>query len=93
MVLTGESYVHTHEATFNVTCLSRAYRLRDRESTHAFRGCRFDVDLPAIRWVPVALGTLWVLRLLSGQTYPAVLLALTHHRCPVGGQGSQNLIS
>ncbi len=47
-------------------------------------------DSPAVRWVLVDRGILWVLRLLSGQTYPAVLSAQTHHRCPAGGQSSLN---
>lgn len=48
--------------------------------------CIKDVDLPAVRWVLADRGILWLLRLLSGQTCPAVLSVQTHHHCPVGGQ-------
>lgn len=43
-----------------------------------------DVDSPEVRWVRVARGNLWALRLPSGQTYPAVLLVQPHRQCPVG---------
>ena len=59
--------------------------MRERESTCI---CIDIKVLPAVRRVLEDRGILWILRLLSGRTYPAVPWVQTHHRCPVGrGEG------
>lgn len=81
--------MHMYQAVFNVTQQSCVWRITKRinmcvclEDT--------DLDLPAAQWVLVDLGILWVLHLLSGQTYPAVLSVQIHRHYPVGGQKPQN---